>query len=446
MQSIWQSNSDMPEFPPLRGDVRVEVLVIGGGIAGILTAFFLKKRGMDCLLVEKNRLCGGVTGHTTAKITAQHGLKYHKLAATFGPEKTRRYLETNLRAVEQYAALAKTFPCDFARRDNYVYSVDNPRLLERELRTLASIGYAAELRSTAELPIETAGAVCFPNQAQFHPQKLLAGLAENLRICEHTLVQGLEGTLARTNRGRIQAKKVIVATHFPFINRHGGYFIKLYQNRSYVLALSGQGELRRRLQVNGMYVDEGKEGLSFRNYGDFLLLGGGAHRTGKAGGGWRCLREFAAAHYPGAKEAFAWAAQDCMTLDHAPYIGRYGKNMGEVYVAAGFEKWGMTGAMVAAGLLSDLVSGVKNPDEALFAPSRSILHPQLFANLFSSAANLLSLSPHRCTHMGCSLKWNPAEHTWDCPCHGSRFSEGGEVLENPALRPLPSMEKKEKDS
>ena len=183
--------------------------------------------------------------------------------------------------------------------------------------------------------------------------------------------------------------------------------------------------------VSGMYVDGKKTGLSFRNYGNFLLLGGGSHRTGKQGGNWAELREFAKNNYPDAKEVTSWAAQDCMSLDEIPYIGNYSKNTPDLYVATGFNKWGMTSSMVSAMILSDMIQGKKNDYAEVFNPSRSILKPQLFINGFESAINLLTPTTKRCPHLGCALKWNKAEHSWDCPCHGSRFTEDGKVLDNP---------------
>lgn len=219
---------------------------------------------------------------------------------------------------------------------------------------------------------------------------------------------------------------MIVTTHFPFINKHGSYYLKLFQHRSYVIALE------HAQNVEGMYVDECKTGFSFRNYDDLLLLGGGGHRTGKNGGNWNELRRFADENYPNAVEKYHWAAQDCMSLDNIPYIGNYSKHTPNLYTVSGFNKWGMTGAMVAAMLLSNQVCGMKNDFEEVFCPSRSILKQQLFVNAFESAKNLLTPSKKRCPHLGCALKWNPAEHSWDCTCHGSRFDESGRVLDNPA--------------
>ncbi|MGN0688908.1 MAG: FAD-dependent oxidoreductase, partial [Oscillospiraceae bacterium] len=226
--------------------------------------------------------------------------------------------------------------------------------------------------------------------------------------------------------GKIRARRVIVTTHFPFINKHGSYYLKLYQHRSYVIALANAQD------VNGMYVDESKKGLSFRNHNDLLLLGGGAHRTGKKGGAWKELCEFAARKYPDAVIKYSWATQDCMSLDDIPYVGQYSKNTPDMFTASGFNKWGMTGSMLSAMLLSDMVLGTENDYASVFSPSRSILKPQLFVNGFEATTNLLTPSKKRCPHLGCALKWNANEHSWDCACHGSRFSEDGKVLDNPS--------------
>ena len=185
-----------------------------------------------------------------------------------------------------------------------------------------------------------------------------------------------------------------------------------------------------------MYVDEADTGLSFRTHQNLLLLGGGGHRTGKPGGNYKELREFVAIHYPHAQEICHWATQDCMTLDGIPYIGQYSKNTPNLYVATGYNKWGMTSAMVAAHLLRDLIQGKHSEYARIFSPSRSILHPQLFLNGMEATMNLLTPSKKRCPHLGCALKWNKAEHTWDCPCHGSRFTKEGELIDNPATDDL----------
>lgn len=426
MRSLWNETVTRPEFPTLESDTETDVLIIGGGIAGILTAYFLQQNDVPYVLVEKDRICGGTTGNTTAKITFQHGLCYHKMLQSSGLERADMYLQANRMAFGKYAALCREIDCGYEIKNNYVYATDDRQKLEDEISALSKIGYNAVFAKDLPLPIKTVGAVCFEDQAQFHPLRFLYAIAKGLNIYEHTFVREMEGTTAVTDRARISAGKVIVTTHFPMINKHGSYFLKLYQHRSYVTALENAQN------VDGMYVDESRTGFSFRNYGDLLLLGGGGHRTGKSGGNWDELRQFAREQYPHAAERYFWAAQDCMSLDHIPYIGRYSKNTADLYTASGFNKWGMTGAMLSAVLLSDRICGRYNGFEEAFDPSRSIIRPQLFINGFESIKNLLTPTKKRCPHLGCALKWNPAEHSWDCACHGSRFDESGKVLDNPA--------------
>lgn len=430
-RSIWQEPGKLLEFPALRGEVRTDVLVIGGGITGILCTYLLAREGADCVLAEADRLCSGVTGKTTAKITVQHGLFAADLLSRFGQEKARQYLAANRAALAEYRRLCRTIDCGFETKDACVYSLCREDSIKRELTALQKLGVEAECVRGLPLPFTTAGAVRFRDQAQLDPLRFLAAVVRDLRIYEHTPVRSLEGTTAVTDRGCIRAKRVIVATHFPFLNKHGSYFLKLYQSRSYVLALKGAAEL------DAMYVDGSGTGLSFRNVGDVLLLGGGAHRTGKPGGGWRVPEEAARKYYPGAKEVCRWAAQDCMSLDGVPYIGRYSRHTPDLFVATGFNKWGMTSAMAAAMILRDLVQGRENPWAAVFSPSRTMLRPQLAVNGAGAVTNLLTPTRPRCPHMGCALKWNPREQTWDCPCHGSRFTREGELLDGPATGDLP---------
>lgn len=426
MKSIWQKTASLPSFPRLKGDTKTDVLIIGGGIAGILIAYFLKQSGVECILVEKGRICQGTTARTTAKITFQHGLIYNKLLKKEGSETARKYLMAQRKAFERYSQLCSNIDCDYEKKDNYVYSVADRQKLEDELAALEKIGYKAEFAEKLPIPFNTAGAVKFPEQAQFHPLKFLSAIVKDLPVYENTFVKEMIGNTVVTDCGSISAKSVVVTTHFPFINKHGSYFLKLYQHRSYVIALENAPDL------NGMYVDDSQTGVSFRNYKEYLLLGGGGHRTGKKGGNWTELRHFAKQYYPSAREYCYWAAQDCMSLDDMPYIGKYSDRTSQLYTASGFNKWGMTGAMVAAELLSDMILDKKNEFSDIFSTSRSMLKPQLLVNSFEAVKNLLSFSGRRCPHLGCALKWNSAEHSWDCACHGSRFDENGRVLDNPA--------------
>ncbi|MCM1054892.1 MAG: FAD-dependent oxidoreductase [Bacteroides sp.] len=335
-------------------------------------------------------------------------------------------MEANRRAADMFKELSKAFPCDYEEKPNFVYLRSDRKKLETEAEVVRRLGFAAEIEEELPLPFPTVGAVKFPNQAQFNPAKFFSQLAKELNIYEKTFVRELAPNTAVTGSGTIKADKIIVAAHFPILNKHGGYFLKMYQSRSYVIALENAP------LYEGMYVDGKGNGLSFRNYGDLLLLGGGGHRTGKKGSCWRALRDFADKHYPDSKEKYHWAAQDCMSLDGVPYIGAYSSGTTALYTASGFNKWGMTSSMAAAMLLSDIAIGTGNKYAGLFDPSRSILRPQLFVNAGEAALNLIGFSKKRCPHMGCRLRWNKWEHSWDCACHGSRFSEDGTLLDNPS--------------
>ncbi len=430
MNSIWHNGIEKPSFSTLGGDIKTDVLVIGGGLAGLLCAYKLKTAGVDCTLVEADTIAGGTTANTTAKITLQHGLIYHRLIKRFGIDRAQLYLAANSEALAEYEKITRHIDCDYEKKASFVYSRHNRRLLEGELRALELIGCRAELATDLPLPISTVGAVKIENQAQLHPLKFAYAIAKSLKIYEHTMVRSIEGNAAITDKGKISAKKIIVATHFPFINKHGLYFLKMYQHRSYVISLRGAN------RIVGMYVDDDKKGLSFRESGDLLLLGGGGHRTGEGGGGWQELTDFAREAYPRAEITDRWAAQDCITLDGMAYIGRYSPSTEGLYVATGFNKWGFTTSMVAANILTNLVLDRESPYAELFSPRRNMLCPELLGNIFKSTVGLITPTVPRCTHLGCALKYNPYEHSWDCSCHGSRFDEEGEVLENPATKNL----------
>ena len=419
----------------LSKDLKTDVLIIGGGMTGLLCAYMLKQAGVDYALIEADRICYGVTRNTTAKLTSQHGLIYSELTRQHGKKTARGYWEANEAAIREYERLSAYIDCDFQKSDNYIYSKGNPQALREEMAALSGLGIPSRFVKDLPLPFPVKGAICFPNQAQFHPLKFAAGIAKDLRIYEGSPAREFAGNRVVTDYGTITASQIIIATHFPMLNKHGAYFLKLYQQRSYVLALKNIGNF------NGMYLDAAENGLSFRTYGDLLLLGGGGHRTGKQGGGWELLERYAQRYFPDSYEISRWATQDCISLDGIPYIGRYGKNTQGLFVATGFNKWGMTSAMVAAMILKDLVQGKKNPYAEIFRPNRSIWRKQLLTNAAETARNLLTPTKPRCPHLGCALKWNRQEHSWDCPCHGSRFDEEGKLLDNPATADLPEIPK-----
>lgn len=429
MQSIW-NDIQKPKFDALHGDVKTDVLIIGGGLCGVLCAYMLVGAGVDCVLVEADRICKGVTNNTTAKITFQHGLIYDKLINTYNVESAQLYYESQKAALEKMKELAQETNADFEECSSFVYSLDNRKVIEKEIEALNKIGCNAKFYKKTELPFDVAGTVRVDGQAKFHPLKLVYAITKDLKIYENTRVLELKSNVAITQKGKITAKKIIVATHFPFINKHGSFFVKMYQHRSYVLALKNTDK------IMDMYIDGSGKGLSFRSHKDILLLGGGGHRTGAEGGGWERLERKADEFYPGAQVMERWATQDCMTLDFIPYIGHYSKSTPDLYVATGFNKWGMSSSMLSAMILTDLICGKKNQYEELYSPSRSMLHPQLAVNIFESAKGLITPSVPRCPHLGCALKYNKQEHSWDCPCHGSRFEEDGKLINNPAIKDM----------
>lgn len=425
-KSVWTDSVELPKFKTLKGDKKTDVLIVGGGICGILCAYMLKQSGVDCIVVEGSTICSGTTRNTTAKITSQHGLIYNKLTENLGKEKAQLYLNANEMAVAEFSILSKGIDCDFEVKSAYTYSLTDRRKIEDEVKAVNSLGFKAEFCETNELPFKTVGAICFPSQAQFNPLKFIAAISKDLEIYENTFIRDITPHEAISDNGKITAKKIIVTTHFPFINKHGRYFLKLYQDRSYVSAYENAKV------IEGMYVDEAKNGLSFRSYNDLLLIGGGGHRTGKDGENWNAIEKIQKKYYPNGILRYSWSTQDCMSLDSIPYIGNYSAKTPNLFVATGFNKWGMSSSMVAAQILCDLVNEKKNDFAEIFNPERSILKPQLLINTFETLTNFITPTVKRCPHLGCALKWNKAEHSWDCPCHGSRFDKDGKLIDNPS--------------
>lgn len=414
----------------LRGDLKTDVVIVGGGLAGLFCLKELTDRGVDCVLLEAKSIGSGTTENTTAKITFQHGIIYDKLIKSIGTEKAYQYLTANRNALEKIRKMSETFPCDFEEKDAYIYSGTDRKKIENEIRAYEKLGVKAQFVSDIPLPVECVGAVKVSGQAQFHPLEFMFSVAKELKIYENSKVTEFLPKKVRCTGGSVTAEKIIVATHFPIINKHGGYPLKLYQHRSYVVAAKDAPD------VNGMYREDTENGFSFRNYKNYLLIGGGDHRTGKKGGGYKVPENFCRDNFPDTKIDYRFATQDCITLDGIPYIGKYAEDAKDIYVATGFNKWGMTSSMVAAEILSDIITGVKNPYADVFYPSRSVLHPKLFSNMFHSVAGIIAPTVPRCPHLGCALKYNKEEHSWDCPCHGSRFTENGELINNPATDDL----------
>ena len=477
MDSIWTKTAVLPAFPSLCGDVTADVAVIGGGMAGILTADRLRQAGARAIVLEAGRVGMGQTAGTTAKLTAQHGLRYHKLAEALGPEAAGQYARVNLEAVEQLRRLVRDrrLDCDFRDCTAYLYAVGAPGKLRQEYDACRSLGMEVFLTRDTELPFP-AEALGLRHQARFHPLKLLAGLVDGLSVCEHTRVLEAEGRQVRTARGTVTADTVIFTCQFPFPNHPGHYFARQHQERSYVLALEGVPPM------GDMYLGVDGEQLSFRSQGGYLLLGGGGHRTGdnREGGQYEALRQAARRFWPDCRVSAAWSAQDSMPMDGVPYIGPFAASRPNWLVATGFQKWGMSTSVAAAEILTALALGeTPRSDWAVFSPARfraGASARQLAADAAWSLQGLgrRFLAPGRvpaeqlppgrggiveadgeklgayrdedgtlyavtpkCPHLGCQLEWNPEEKTWDCPCHGSRFDFRGRLLNGPAQTDLP---------
>ena len=476
MESIWTKTASLPAFPALDGDLRAEIAIVGGGMAGILTADRLRREGADAVVLEAGRIGGGQTAGTTAKLTAQHGLKYSQLNQSLGLEAAQQYAWANLGAVKRLRQLVaeRGIDCDFTDCTSFLYTAGAPGTLQEEYDVCQAMGMDVFLTQNTELPFPAA-ALGLRDQAQFHPLKLLSALSEGLTVYEHSRVLEAEGHQLKTERGTVTAETVIFTCHFPFLNVPGYYFARQHQERSYVLALEGAAELRDH------YLGVDGDGLSFRSWGKYLLLGGGGHRTGdnRQGGKYDLLLQAARRYWPSCRVAAAWSAQDCMPMDGVPYIGPYADGRPDWLVATGFQKWGMSTSVAAAEILCDLALG-REPmaDGAVFSPQRFRMGAsakQLTADAACSIRGLgrrmlepgrvsaedlpaghggvveldgekmgvyrdedgeLFAVPVKCPHLGCQLEWNPDEKSWDCPCHGSRFSFQGELLDGPAQTDL----------
>ena len=440
MKTLWRKQtkrctSELGSVYSILSDVRRDVIVIGAGMAGILIAHYLKEQGKSVLVLDAKEIASGQTERTTAKITSQHGLKYSSLIKTVGLEKARTYAQANEAAIQEYERLVRMrgIECQFERVPAYLYTLQDEKLLKEEAEAAASLGIDAFFTKETELPFPVEGAVCFKNQAQFSPLEFIKNLCTDLEIFEYTGAIAIRGRKVITKDMVMKAKNIVIATHYPMLNIPGFYFLRQHQERSYVLALSGCEKIK------GMYYGVDKDGLSFRQAGELMLLGGSSSRTGKnkSGGAYDSLMQAAKKYFPDCSREMHWSAQDCMPHDGIPFIGRYSMFTPHLYVATGFQKWGMTSSMVAAMILRDELCGIESAYRKLYRPQRINFRAgigNLLIDIGESAKGIakgLIRRPH-CSHMGCELVWNPDENSWDCPCHGSRFDEDGNLLDNPA--------------
>jgi glycine/D-amino acid oxidase-like deaminating enzyme/nitrite reductase/ring-hydroxylating ferredoxin subunit len=498
-ESYWMASTHPTAYPSLDrdngADIEVDVAVIGGGIAGICTAWELIRAGRQVAIFEADRIVAGTTGYTTAKLTAQHGLIYDWLRSALGADTARLYAASQLDAIERVVAVVAQLgiDCDLEHRAAYTYvtSADKVERIRAEVDAAAAAGLPASFVTDTGLPFDVAAAIRVDDQAQFHPRRYLLALAEDLtrgggRIFERSRVTGLtEGQPCRltTESGvTVVAHDVVVATQYPIFDR-AALFTRLAPRRELVVAAPIPVEA----DPAGMYLTAENNTRSVRTApcgdGQRLLIVTGEHFTPGAKGieaRWQRLAEWTRHHFGSPVLAYRWAAQDNITTDRVPFVGRFHAGAEHVWVAAGFNAWGMTNGVMAGRLLAALLTGKSLPWANIYDPRR--VHPMVEARPFlkaniavaghflgdplrsshfgspddlpAGAGAVMRIDGKRCavyrdnsatlhvvsaacTHLGCTVAFNDAEQTWDCPCHGSRFDPDGAVLHGPATQPLP---------
>lgn len=492
-QSFWIASTLQSSYPALTQDLAVDVAIVGAGLAGMTAAMLLKKAGKTVAVLEAGKIAEGVSGHTTAKVTALHQLKYASLVNSMGEEKARLYGASNQAAIEQVAALVRDeqIDCDFERKDAYTFATAANTLekVKAEAEAALKLGLPAAFVTTTSLPFEVMGAVKFSDQAQFHPRKYILHLAgkvqgEGSYVFEHTRVQTVEGEqpcrVQTENGPTVTTADVIIATNLPILDQ-GLYFAKTFPKRSYLIGT----RIDSAKAPNGMFIGTGEKYRSIRTTptndgGVMLLIGGEGHKVGEATDTeerFQRLAEYAQQHFGVETIDYYWSTQDMVSFDGLPYIGKLTPMHQHTYVATGFSLWGMSNSTLAAMLLKDLILGQDNPWAELYEATRPtpfVTQESLKNNLdvgtrwigdrlkglfdgldkvkpgegrlvtvngqkvaaYRDAGGTLHSVSAVCPHLGCIVSWNAAETSWDCPCHGSRFTPDGQILHGPAVNEL----------
>lgn len=437
METCWDS-IQIRSRPQLVQNIIADVAVIGAGLSGLLTAYELQNRGMEVVVLEADKIMSGVSGHTTAKITAQHGLIYSRLYNKINESATRRYAKGNLSAVEKFKQVInkEKIECAMEIVPSYLYAINDERSLENEAEVLRKIGVNTDIVSDTTLPFKVKAALKLDGQVQFNPMRFAKAIADKLRIFEKSKVIDIEPNYVICKHGKVRADYIIMATNYPIINFPGLYFMRQHCERAYVKVVENV------LKLDGMYygIDGGH---SFRSSGDRVLVSGQSHRSGKKFiENSKELKRDVGYDYPQGKICYNWSTQDCMTHDGIPFIGRYSIHSPNLFVISGFNKWGMTSSMLASEIIADMIFNKPNDLENLFTPQRfhatstKGLLEDIGQSVIGLGAGVFTKKERKCTHLGCRLKENKEEGTWDCPCHGSRFAKDGKVINGPAIKPL----------
>ncbi|MGR6836058.1 FAD-dependent oxidoreductase [Syntrophomonas erecta] len=484
----WIASTPQTNYPALEDDVRVDIAIIGGGIVGITAAYLLIKQGLRVAVIEADRILQGTTGHSTAKITSQHNLIYAKIKKEMSSELAQQYADANENAINLIESISQenNIACDFSRRPAYVYTQSEQYIkpIEDEAQVASELGIKASYLEEVPLPFEVKAALRFDNQAQFHPLKYLKALAEQIPnqgsyIFEQTKAVDIEENesviVVTQNGNKVRASQAIIASHFPFFDGGGMYFTRMYLDKSYVIAV----KIKEKFPA-GMFITAEDPGRSLRSQdyedGELVLVAGEHHKSGHDDNTslhYQNLLAFAHDTFQVKKAIYRWSTQDCMTIDGVPYVGNLTSRSPKLYVATGFGKWGIANGTAAAMILTDLITKGDNPWAQVYNPSRftpSSIKSFLSLNLdvaksliagklekvsadieippgearvidiegekvgaYRDEEKNLHIVDTTCTHLGCELKWNNAEKSWDCPCHGSRFTYEGDIVEGPAI-------------
>lgn len=463
--SIWFKTIERKEYNAISQDLVADICIIGGGITGISTAYYLSKQGLSIVLVEKDKIFSKTTGCTTGKITSQHKLFYKYLLEINGRDYTKKYLEANedaLKNIEKIIEKEK-ISCDFERKDAFVFTImpEKVKSIVDEVNFTKSLGVKSEFIENLEIPLKIHGAIKFKNQAQFNPVKYVYGLLnsmnnDNVKIYEHT-----KAIDYRKEKGKFKVKlqaedklysvttnKVVVATRYPIFNFPGMYFIKNYQDLEYAMCI----KVNKNIDNYNMYVSCDMPSISFRTVlkdnQRYLLVVGNGSKTGKKDNvedNFRFLENIVKSIFSEYEIICKWFAEDVVSIDKIPYIGRYSNFLKDIYVATGFNKWGMTFSNIAAKIISDDILNIENKYNDLFNPVRLgfIKNKDEMKNMIKDTYSSLvrprfskNSNKKYCTHLGCELKFNKTTNEWECPCHGSRFEINGKLIDGPSRRNL----------